>query len=268
MEAPNKLDAPDWNREKELFDLVIQMGELILVNGGEIYRAHETMLYAARNFGLTGFQDFIIANGIFASVIAEGHVYSTQIRWIPLVPTELCRVEAVNELSREVAEGRCTPEELREKLQSVKTMKASGEGLQILASGFGAASFCYLFQGTWADTAVAFGAGIALYWFLLKVLHRISLPKIMETILSSAVSSLFCLFAFRLGFGDDLNHMILGAIFPLVPGVPLTNAVRNLLENDYLSGLVRLADALLTAGCIAIGVGMVLTLGRLLGGGF
>ncbi|HBC26791.1 MAG TPA: threonine/serine exporter, partial [Ruminococcaceae bacterium] len=131
-----------------------------------------------------------------------------------------------------------------------------------------AASFCYLFQGTWADTAVAFGAGITLYWFLLKVLHRISLPKIMETILSSAVSSLFCLFAFQLGFGDDLNHMILGAIFPLVPGVPLTNAVRNLLENDYLSGLVRLADALLTAGCIAIGVGMVLTLGRLLGGGF
>ena len=33
---------------------------------------------------------------------------------------------------------------------------------------------------------------------------------------------------------------------------------QNFLENDYLSGLIRFVDAFLTAGCIAIGVGVAL----------
>ena len=64
------MDASNFDQkqsEKERFDLVVEMGELILLNGGEIYRAHETMLYAANQFELNGFQAFIIANGIFAS---------------------------------------------------------------------------------------------------------------------------------------------------------------------------------------------------------
>ena len=36
------------------------------------------------------------------------------------------------------------------------------------------------------------------------------------------------------------------------------NSIRNFLENDYLSGLIRFVDAFLTAGCIAIGVGVAL----------
>lgn len=264
------MDASNFDQkqsESERFDLVVEMGELILLNGGEIYRAHETMLYAANQFELNGFQAFIIANGIFASAVVDQCIYSCQVRSVPLAPIELCRIEALNELSRDVAQGLCTPAQLRERLDHIKVMKASGTKLQIFASGCGSACFCYLFQGTWADAMVAFGAGVTLYWFILRVLDRIGLPKIMRTILSSAEVALFCFVSYYLGFGDSLDHIIIGAIFPLVPGVPLTNAVRNLLENDYLSGLVRMADALLTAGCIAIGVGIALSLGHLLLGG-
>lgn len=263
----NSINEKQGQEEKETFDLVVEMGELILVNGGEIYRAHETMLYAAHSFGLEGFQAFIIANGIFASVVINQSVYSCQVRCVPLAPVELCRVEALNELSRKITQGLCSRSEFREQLQQIKTRKASGSKRQILASGCGSACFCYLFQGTLADAAVAFGAGVTLYWFILYVLNRMNLPKIMGTILSSAVAASFCLLAFQMGLGNNLNHMIIGAIFPLVPGIPLTNGVRNLLENDYLSGLVRMADALLTAGCIAVGVGIILSFGHLPAGG-
>ena len=51
------------------------------------------------------------------------------------------------------------------------------------------------------------------------------------------------------------------------PGVALTIAVRNFMENDYIAGLVRLTDAVLVAGCIAVGVGSVLTVwNHVLGG--
>jgi uncharacterized membrane protein YjjP (DUF1212 family) len=58
---------------------------------------------------------------------------------------------------------------------------------------------------------------------------------------------------------------MIGAIFPLVPGVPLTNAFRNFTENDYLSGLIRLIDTLLTAGALAVGVGIAIGLAMRLG---
>ena len=62
--------------------------------------------------------------------------------------------------------------------------------------------------------------------------------------------------------------MIIGSIMPLVPGVPFTNAIRDIADGDYISGAVRMLDALLVFLCIAIGVGMgIAVMSRLTGGG-
>lgn len=50
--------------ENERFDLVVFMGEIILYNGGEIFRANETMECAPQRFGVQNFSAFITANGI------------------------------------------------------------------------------------------------------------------------------------------------------------------------------------------------------------
>ena len=47
---------------------------------------------------------------------------------------------------------------------------------------------------------------------------------------------------------------IIGALMVLTPGVALTMGVRDILNGDYLSGSIRLLDALLIAGSIAGGV--------------
>ena len=43
---------------------------------------------------------------------------------------------------------------------------------------------------------------------------------------------------------------------PLIPGVAFTNAIREMADSDYISGGVRMMDALLGFLSIAIGVGM------------
>ena len=43
---------------------------------------------------------------------------------------------------------------------------------------------------------------------------------------------------------------------PLVPGVAFTNSIRDVADGDYISGSVRMLDALLVFFCIAIGVGI------------
>jgi len=61
--------------------------------------------------------------------------------------------------------------------------------------------------------------------------------------------------------------MIIGSIIPLVPGVPFTNAIRDIADGDYISGSVRMLDALLVFFCIALGVGLMFTVYNRLTGG-
>ena len=82
-----------------------------------------------------------------------------------------------------------------------------------------------------------------------------------------ALVTLICILCYNLGLGDQLNHMIIGSIIPLIPGVPFTNGIRDIADGDYISGAVRLLDAILVFLCIAIGVGVMFTIYRRFAGG-
>lgn len=60
--------------------------------------------------------------------------------------------------------------------------------------------------------------------------------------------------------------MIIGGIILMVPGVAFTNAIRDMVDSDYISGSVRMLDAVISFFCIAIGVGVVLALYRNIAG--
>ena len=64
-----------------------------------------------------------------------------------------------------------------------------------------------------------------------------------------------------------MNHMIIGSIMPLIPGIAFTNGIRDLTDGDYISGSVRLLDALVTFLCIAVGVGVIISCYHTLTGG-
>ncbi len=74
--------------------------------------------------------------------------------------------------------------------------------------------------------------------------------------------TLICSALFLLGIGRHLNFMIIGSIMPLIPGVAFTNAIRDIADGDYISGSVRMLDALLVFFSIAIGVGMAVLAGQ------
>lgn len=60
----------------ERFRLVTRLGNAILSNGGEVFRAEQAMEYAARALRLEAFNAYVIANGIFSNVVIDGRFYS------------------------------------------------------------------------------------------------------------------------------------------------------------------------------------------------
>ena len=86
------------------------------------------------------------------------------------------------------------------------------------------------------------------------------LGRIVRTILGSAWITFLCILCYRFGPGENFDAMIIGGIILMVPGVAFTNAIRDMVDSDYISGSVRMLDAVISFFCIAIGVGVVLAL--------
>lgn len=253
------------NDVKKVLDLSVMAGEILLRNGAEIFRVHDTMTIIANTYKAENFNAFIISNGIFASISNSEVNHYTEVKHIPLSPVHLGRVTSVNNLSREIANGKYTVEEAMNELDKISKIPYSSNKLQILCSGIGSSCFCYLLGGTFFDSLVSFISGIILYIFITSIAHK-NISKITVNILGSGLVTILGVLMFNLGMGNNIGKIITGSIITLVPGVPLTNSIRDYLNGDYLSGTIRLIDALLIAFCIALGVGVVLKIATSIGG--
>ncbi len=238
---------------QEVMELALQAGHILLENGAEIFRVEETMDRICRHFGLESGSAFVLSNGIFMTAGGKTEHFFAKVQHIPVSGAHLDKVAEVNQLSREIEAGRYTLREAEERLEQIKNMPGKRKRTQILASGLGSAAFCYLFGGNVVDSMVAFCAGLAVYAYVLYL--GVHLSKIVGNILGGALVTLFCGLACGLGLGQHLNFIIIGSIMPLIPGVPFTNAIRDMADGDYISGSVRMLDALLAFISIATGVG-------------
>lgn len=241
--------------DEEVLDLALMAGHILLENGAEIYRVEETIDRICEYYGVNSENAFVLSNGIFLTAGNARESFFAKVQHIPVSGTHLNKVAAVNQLSREIVEGKHTIQDAYRILEEIRTMPGKKRWMQTLASGVGSAAFCIFFGGTFGDSLAAFAAGICLYLYVLwlSVPH---LSKIVGNIGGGALVTVVCCLLYLMGVGENLNFMMIGTIMPLVPGVAFTNSIRDVADGDYISGSVRMLDALLVFFCIAIGVGI------------
>ena len=253
-------------RSKEILNLAVSIGEVMLESGGEIYRVQETVGPVLEAYGIGDYHVFVITNGIFATVHEQREDAGSMVRYVPIGEVNLQRVAAANQLSREISAGECKIEEAYEKLLACRKDKGLPKWLLILSGGVGCAGFGYLMGARPYDSFFSFFLGMFLEAFLILAAHY-KTSKFITNILGSALITAGSLIFYAAGAGILYDRVIIGGIMPLLPGVSLTTAIRDLFGGDYLSGGIRLTDALLTSMCIAIGVGAAVKAFQMLGGG-
>lgn len=252
--------------EREVMEVAMEAGHILLENGAEIFRVEETINRICRHYGITSSNAFVLSNGIFVTSGSRVEEYFAKVQHIPVSGSHLNRVAAVNQLSREIEEGRYTVEEVRQHLEQIRNMPGKSRHMQVFASGVGSGAFCLLYGGSLIDCAGAFVAGLVVYLFVLFV-SAPYMTKMVSGIAGGAVATLTCLILYLLGVGEHLNQMIIGSIIPLVPGIAFTNAIRDVADENYIAGSVRMLDALLVFFGIAMGVVMMFTVYQRLTGG-
>ena len=107
--------------------------------------------------------------------------------------------------------------------------------------------------------------GLVLLLFFEQAGRR-RLSKFLSYIIGSMLVTLGAGLVVSSGLPVVFNHIVIGSIIPLVPGVSLTTSIREFFNGDYISGSIHLIDALLTAICIALGVGAAIFIFTSMGG--
>ena len=124
--------------------------------------------------------------------------------------------------------------------------------------------FAMIFGGDLRSAIAAAVAGLAASGYLL-LCGRYSLPGGFQKITTASLITLVCILLCQ-ALHTSASHAIIGALMILTPGIAFTMGIRDFVHGDYLSGTIRMIDALLIAASIAIGTGLVLSLYSLLTG--
>ena len=253
--------------KNKVYDIAMEAGHILLQNGAEISRVEETMGRICRYYGEDSADFFVLSNGIFTTGGYGTKESYAKVKHIPVNGARLDKVVAVNQLSREIEEGKYPSlDEVKEKLEMIANMPSSRNWQKIVASGIGSGFFCVLTGGSIPDCIAAFIVGIVLYTYIVFVSEKY-LSKIVGNISGGALIVIVCILCLKLNIGNQLENIMSGAIMPMVPGVAFANGIRDIADGDYISGAVRLLDAILRFLCIAIGVGVAFSIYHRLNGG-
>ena len=287
--------------QEQALQLATEAGHILLENGAEISRVEETMTRIASAYGIEDESFFVLSNGI----IATGQHYA-RAEFIPIKGTQLAKVVEVNQLSRDVTAGErgneldvdmsqavstyqrinvstiltnsrnntfkpMPVETLRQRIQAIRTMPGKVWWEMVLGIALGVSSFSILFGGSLVDAMATLVSGVLLGLFMTFVSPHLS--RLMGNVAGGLVGGLLCILLYRLAMHLaglpqlHLANMIIGTIIALVPGVPFTNGMRDLANEDYIAGTTRLTDAFLAFLCIALGVALAFIIDGVTTGG-
>lgn len=235
-----------------LLDSLLDMGQLLLDCGAEISRVEDTLTRMGRAYGARQMDVFVITSIISMSMdFPDSEPLTETRRILSTGSTDFYRLEKLNTLSRECCAQPLPVAELRGRLDKV----AAGRkpfSVALLGSVLGAGSFAVFFGGSLFDglAAAAFGAAICL---LQDRLGRTRINTVAFNLLVSLLIGLGVGLLTALLPALHMDKILIGDIMLLIPGLAMTNAVRNILVGDTISGVVRLAESLIWAAALAGG---------------
>ena len=238
--------------QTELMDCLLDMGQMLLECGAEISRVEDTLTRMAKAYGCLRADVFVITSIISLSMEFHEDEPLTETRRIySSTDTDFSRLEILNSISRSCCRNPLPVPQLKKSLQQVSSVKKPFSFLlagSILAAG----GFAVFFGGSLWDglTAAVFAIGICL---LQKRLGDTQITPVGTNLLISLLAGLsvglVCLAVPAL----HMDKILIGDIMLLIPGLAITNAVRNMLGGNTISGLVRLTESLIWAAALAGG---------------
>lgn len=232
---------------------------MILENGGETARAEDTALHISASLGLKEAQIIAFPTGFVFSASING-ISSSRVVRIRERLTRLDLIDEVNRVSRALSARQLSAEEALERLNVLRSAPRPGLLKTLIPFALSVGFFALLMGGKVAEFLLSvFIAGMV--QLFKPLMHKVRLSGPLYPLFAGFLSAIFSILVLRL-FSASQEIVIAAVIMPLLPGMSMTNAIRDTIRGDLLSGLSRAAEALFVAVLLAAGVALGLIVGR------
>lgn len=242
-------------QHKKYADVAALAGRIMLESHAESYRVEDTVRRIMRLSGLNITEVVSTTTGLYMTLDDTNPEITpiTQVRRITERGNHLRKIYHVNNVSRQLASGLITIDEAKTKLEMIDDSEygAYSKDLAIILMVI---AFTSLLGGNWLEILISVIAGT------IVALSRIGreytgMNLFIYGIFSTALTAFFIPLILAM-MPQQLNSdiIIISALMPLYPGTAFMNGIRDTLKGDYGSGIARIADALVIAVSLAIGV--------------
>ncbi|MGM9552131.1 MAG: threonine/serine exporter ThrE family protein [Clostridia bacterium] len=245
---------------EKILTVIMNLGKEMLMCGAEVNRVEDTISRICTAYGLHDAEIFSITSLILVTVKDKEDKRFSQSRRIISYVFNFYRLEELNALSRTVCKSTPSAEDFQTALDEILKHSHFSKRLRMLGFIFTSGGFCLMFRGSLLDAT--FAALIAVPIFLIeRIFTRLSINGMFYNFISSLFAGVAAFYASALGIGANLDKIMIGDIMLLIPGLMLTNAVKDMMNGDTMAGFLRFCEALLTALAIALGFwfAMILT---------
>ncbi|MGN1412034.1 MAG: threonine/serine exporter ThrE family protein [Oscillospiraceae bacterium] len=238
--------------DKEVIEFAINIGLSLLENGAETQRVEDT----TKRIVSYWLHDDVEVIALLTNVTISTNKITRSVR-VKSRTINLNKVCKINQLSRDIAEKKLSFYEANIQFQKISSEKTYPFIIKTIAVGSCCGFFTLLFGGNIFDALNGFITGIVLNC-VKEYLFKYNITSFLVTLIGGGIVSLLVLIISKCGLGNNIDNIIIGSIMPLVPGIGITNALRDLSEGDYLSGGARFFDALITTIAVSTGAGSII----------
>lgn len=243
---------PELLTKEQTLNLALAIGKVLLKSGAETSRVEDTI---SRFCQANGYHDINVF--VTPTVIVLGDETtsgSTLICRIRYRSTNLSLISQVNNFSYNLKKLPLKYEEAMDYFdQLMHQSPPYGKWSVCLASAASSAAFSAMLGGNSHDFAAAFITG-GLSMVLLKQLGGYRPSAFWENALAGAAIGALAIACCAVSVQCTRANIIVGALMPFLPGVAFTNGLRDYMAGDLISGNSRIAEAMLFATSIAIGL--------------
>ena len=186
-----------------------------------------------------------------AEVVAEPLQRQTR-RLRHAASNDLLTLEKLNALSRRICTAPPSIEEFQRQLNAILAQHPDPR-LHLAGSVLAASSFAIFFGGNLWDGLLAGGIAVLICW-MERYLSPFCMNGVEFQFIASFLSGVSTLLLCRFGMQFHADKVLIGIIMLLIPGIMLTNSIRDILLGDIISGSLRLVEAILMAATLALGM--------------
>ena len=237
---------------EERLALVLDIAEQMVISGAEVARTEYSVRRICKSFGAVRTEALSITTSLIVTLYYDEYGSVTQTRRVEKFAYNMDRLEKMNELSREICDKKLTIEEGRKRFSELMSEKYYSFHSQILFFMLIAFTFTLFFGGSIKDALVSSFIAI-IFKYIDEFARKIEINKFIPIVASSLLGGFLAIMAVRAGLADSVGKVSIGDVMLLIPGIMLTNSLRDMFGGDTITGGIRFIEATLIAVMIAVG---------------